>query len=142
MSMTRKQFLETVGKVAAGAAGLALVSAAGCGDDDGGDGTVTPDADTGGAPDADPNAPDASPPSCLDNGTTVTISANHGHTLTVSKADVTAGVDKTYDITGGALHSHSVTVTGAQFAMLAANTTVMVTSTVAGHTHSVTIACA
>jgi hypothetical protein len=81
--------------------------------------------------------------SCLDNGTNVTIGGNHGHALTVSKDDVAAGVDKTYDIMGASGHTHSVTVTAADFALLAGNTTVMVTSTSgAQHTHTCTIVCA
>lgn len=81
--------------------------------------------------------------SCLDNGTNVTIGGNHGHVLAVSKDDVAAGVDKTYDITGASAHMHSVTVTAADFALLAANTAVMVTSTSgAQHTHTCTIVCA
>lgn len=85
----------------------------------------------------------ASPASCLDNGTNVTIAGNHGHVLAVPKEDVAAGVDKTYDITGAAAHAHSVTVTAADFAMLAGNTSVMVTSSSgAAHTHLCTVVCA
>jgi hypothetical protein len=78
---------------------------------------------------------------------TADIAANHGHTLTVSAADVTAGVDKTYDIAGSAGHSHNVTITAANFATLkaTANASLMVTSTSGGttpHTHVVTITCA
>lgn len=71
------------------------------------------------------------------------ISANHGHELVVSEADVLAAADKTYDITGTSMHSHSVTITAAQFGMLAQGTSVMVTSTSGGnHTHTVTVTCA
>jgi hypothetical protein len=120
MSMTRKEFLGTL--IGAGAV------LAGCGGDDGGgglDGAVTRN--------------------CALNGTTATIDANHGHVLTVLKSDVTTGVDKTYDIMGTATHTHSVTVTAADFAKLQsnANGSVMVTSTSGGaHTHAVTIICA
>jgi hypothetical protein len=74
----------------------------------------------------------------------VTITANHGHVLIVSKADVMAGVDKTYDIMGTALHTHSVTITAAMFATLAANTAggVMTTSSVTLHSHPITVVCA
>jgi hypothetical protein len=121
MSMTRKEFLGTL--IGAGAV---LV---GCGGDDG-----------GGTPDSG-----GSQRNCALNGTTATIESNHGHTLMVLKADVTAGVEKTYDITGGSTHAHMVTVTAANFATLQsnANGSVMVTSTAGGgHTHSVTIVCA
>ena len=121
MSMTRKEFLGTM----LGAAGaLAL---AGCGGDDGG------------------GSADAAAKSCVMNGTTVSIDANHGHVLMVSKADVMAGVDKTYDIMGTAAHTHSVTVTAANFASLASspNMSIMVTSTVSSaHSHGITILCA
>lgn len=79
---------------------------------------------------------------CLVNGTSSSIAGNHGHTLTVSQADVSAGVDKTYSIQGGALHDHSVTITAAQFTTLQGNTSVTATSSVTGHTHVVTVSCA
>jgi hypothetical protein len=120
MSMTRKQFLGTM--IGAGAA-----LAAGCGGDDGGgtDSSVQRN--------------------CAANGTSVTIDANHGHVLMVTSADVAAGLDKTYDITGTAIHSHMVTVTGADFMRLQsnANASVMVTSTLgSAHMHTITILCA
>lgn len=121
MTMTRKEFLGSL--IGAGA----LLAA--CGGDDGGS---TPD--SGGTA-----------RNCALNGTTVTIENNHGHVLTVLKADVTAGVEKTYDITGTSGHAHMVTVTAANFATLQsnANATVMVTSTSGGgHTHGVMIICA
>lgn len=123
MSMTRKEFLEMV----IGGVGAALL--VGCGGDDGGGG--------GGA--------DAPGRSCTTNGTNVTIGSNHGHVLVVSAADVAAGTDKTYDIQGTSAHSHSVTVTAANFASLQSNPsmTVMLTSTSGGgHTHTITIMCA
>jgi hypothetical protein len=77
------------------------------------------------------------------NGTSVNIAGNHGHVLMVSKAEVTAAADKTYDITGTAAHSHSVTVTAANFATLASNQSVSLTSTSGGnHTHSILVMCA
>jgi len=80
---------------------------------------------------------------CLANGTNILIAGNHGHVLSVSKADVAAAADKTYDITGQAGHTHNVTVAAADFAKLTANSSVQVTSTTAsGHTHTVTITCA
>ena len=119
MKMTRRQFLGTVGATAAIAA---------CGGDDGG-------------------STDAAPAgrNCAMNGTTATIAGNHGHTITVTASDVTAGVDKTYDISGTGGHTHMVTVTAANFATLQsnANGSVMVTSTTGNaHTHTVTIICA
>jgi hypothetical protein len=82
-------------------------------------------------------------PTDCSNGTNVTIGANHGHELVVSAADVEAGADKTYDITGTSLHAHMVTLTAAHFATLASSGQVMVTSTTgSAHTHSVTVVCA
>ena len=80
--------------------------------------------------------------SCSMNGTVVTIAGNHGHVLVVSKADVAAGIDKTYNIQGVALHDHTVTVTAAQFAMLAANTSISTVSSPTVHTHGITVTCA
>jgi hypothetical protein len=123
MKITRRHFLGT---------SLATVALVGCGGggDDGG----------GGGQDAT-----ASAKSCTDNGTTTQISSNHGHVLTVSAADVSAGADKTYDIQGSAAHTHSVMVTAANFASLQSDPTssVMITSSPGGgHTHQITILCA
>ena len=79
---------------------------------------------------------------CSQNGTSVVIGTNHGHTLVVSKADVAAGVAKTYDIQGTSLHNHTVTITAAQFAMLAQDTSISTTSSNDGHAHSITVTCA
>ena len=80
---------------------------------------------------------------CVNNGTNTVIGTNHGHALMVDKADVVAGVDKTYDITGSSLHSHSVTLKAADFMMLAQNQQITLTSSMGGaHTHTVTVTCA
>ena len=71
------------------------------------------------------------------------ISSNHGHVLTVSQGDVTAAQDKTYDIRGRASHSHTVTLTAADFATLASGGTVTATSSLGGgHSHDVAVVCA
>ncbi|MCB9586727.1 MAG: hypothetical protein H6718_15105 [Polyangiaceae bacterium] len=76
-------------------------------------------------------------------GCGATISANHGHVLMVSQADVDAAADKTYDIMGGAGHTHSVTITAADFATLAGGGSITVTSTTgAAHMHTITVMCA
>lgn len=119
MKITRRQFLGTT---------MAAAALAACGDDGGGT-----------AADA------AGGRNCTTNGTSVTIGGNHGHVMTVSAADVTAGVDKTYDIMGTSAHTHSVTVTAANFTSLQTNPagSVMVTSTLgSGHTHTITVLCA
>jgi hypothetical protein len=116
MELTRRELFAVVASAA--------VVACGGGDDDG----------------ADPI--DAPPASCLNNGTRVTISSNHGHTLEIPMADVAAGTARTYDITGDGGHAHSVMITADQMAMLAANTAVTVTSSAGGgHTHTVNVSC-
>jgi len=83
-------------------------------------------------------------PDCLVNGAEASsISGNHGHSLTVSNADVNAALEKSYTIDGSANHSHSVTLTAANFATLSTNQQVILNSTTGnGHTHSVTVSCA
>lgn len=122
MKMTRKEFLGSV----IGAAGVAMLAA--CGGDD-----------------SSAGADAASQRSCTMNGTAVNIVGNHGHVLMVSKADIAAAADKTYDITGTSPHAHSVTVTAANFATLASNQSVSLNSTSGGspaHTHSILVMCA
>ena len=142
--MTRIQFLRSL--VGVGASVVGAIALVGCKDDDG---SSLPDAP--GAPDVDAAVPaiDAPPvrpdapalPSCSTN--IATIATNHGHAITVTAAEITAGVNKTYDIKGGSAHPHSVVVTAAMFTMLKAGMSVSATSSVgAGHTHVVMITCA
>jgi hypothetical protein len=124
MNLTRKEFLRSVVSGAAGAAGAALLVA--CGGGEGG------------------GSADAAERSCTTNGTTVSIDDNHGHTLSVPRADVMAGAQKVYNIEGGGGHPHNVTVTAAMFTMLQGNTAVTVNSAAGstdGHTHRITITC-
>ncbi len=141
MGITRIQFLRSVVGVSASViGGVALL---GCKDDDGSTIADAPPApiDAPKLVDAPVIQPDAPAATCAT--TTAAITANHGHTIMVTAADITAGVDKTYDITGGSGHMHAVTVNAAMFTMLKAGMTIMVTSTLgAGHTHAVTVACA
>jgi hypothetical protein len=70
------------------------------------------------------------------------IGTNHGHSMSLSAADVMAGVDKTYDIQGSSAHSHTVDISAEEFAGMTAGTVLSVTSsTDAGHAHEVTITC-
>ncbi|HUS27047.1 MAG TPA: hypothetical protein VMZ53_01010 [Kofleriaceae bacterium] len=111
--MTRRELIASL------ASGAALVA---CGGN-----SVTPDATA----------------SCTDRGTIPEIAQNHGHVLAITVEDIEAGVEKTYDIMGTSLHTHSVTITAEQFAMLRANQTITVTSTlVTAHSHSVVVKCA
>ncbi len=90
--------------------------------------------------DAGPPETDAGPAGCAAPG--ATIGTNHGHVLMVPPADVSAGTERTYDIRGTSGHTHSVTLTAANFATLAGGGTVMVTSSNgAAHTHAVTVVC-
>ncbi len=96
-------------------------------------------------PNPNPN-PNPNPSgNCLDNGTVSSIGANHGHTLTVSKEDVAAGTEKSYQLSPASTdnHIHNVTLTSTHFNSLKTNTQISVTSTSGGgHTHSVTVSCA
>lgn len=118
MSMTRNEFLRSVLGVGVGAATVALV--AGCGDD----GAATADA-----------------------GNTCTspanqIGTNHGHTLTITLADVDAAVAKTYDITGTAGHAHTLTITPQQFMQIKEGRTLNIESSNGlAHTHTITVMC-
>jgi hypothetical protein len=71
-----------------------------------------------------------------------TIAANHGHVLTIAQADLASTVDKTYDIQGGADHTHTVTFTAAMLASLKAGNSVTATTTTAvGHDHTINERC-
>jgi hypothetical protein len=151
--MTRREVLTASLSVAV------LGPTVGCGDppgntDAGATDSGTPDAGTpdSGTPDSgtpDAGAPDSGTPDAgtPDGGTartcTETIPFNHGHDLVLPYSDVEAGVEKTYDIQGVALHLHSVTLTSAHFAQLRNGQPVTVTSTVGDlHSHEVTVTCA
>lgn len=83
---------------------------------------------------------------CTANGTSIIIQNVHtpNHTLTVPAADVIAGTAKTYTLAdNGSGHTHSVTLTAGDFAMLQNNSGITEVSTLSnGHTHNVTVNCA
>jgi len=86
--------------------------------------------------------PTSNNPDCQANGTISDIGNNHGHSVTVSKADVIAGVRKLYNFTGGS-HSHMWVFTDDMFTILKGNGQVSnATSTIENHRHPVTISCA
>lgn len=134
--MNRKSFIQktSVGLMI----GIPAISLTACsGSDDGGNGNPNPDPDPD--PDPDPTG------NCLENGTDTSISANHGHNLTVSKEDVDAAEEKTYTLSEASTdqHIHEVTITQDQFNSLKSNTEITANSTSqGGHTHSVTVSCA
>ena len=87
--------------------------------------------------------PQGGNPDCLSNGTNSSIGGNHGHSISVPIADINAGVDKSYNISGSAGHAHNVAVTAANFDALRNNQPVEITSSSGdGHMHNVTIFCA
>ncbi len=81
---------------------------------------------------------------CSANGATASaISANHGHSLTVSRLDIDEAVEKSYSIQGISGHDHDITITANDFLTLQTNDAISVISTSGnGHTHSVTVSCA
>jgi hypothetical protein len=73
---------------------------------------------------------------------TASIGANHGHVVTLPAADVAAGAMRTYDVTGGT-HTHQVTISASQFAMMRDGAAVMImTTTFDAHEHTITFRCA
>jgi hypothetical protein len=67
------------------------------------------------------------------------ISGNHGHTAVITSAQLTAANAVQLNITGSATHPHTVEVTAAEVAQVAARQRVSKTSsTDDGHTHTVT----
>jgi hypothetical protein len=117
MTITRKQFLH------ASAGGTVLLLLKACGGSDDGDGSP--------------------PPAQACGATGAAIAGNHGHALSIARADLDSTTSKTYDITAAANHPHSVTFTPAQLQALKAGQSVTVTSTTdALHDHAVTASCA
>lgn len=124
---TRREVLFALGA-------LALLPACG-GDDD-----VVPPTD-GGRADTSTPVDSGGGGSCT--STTAAFVPSHGHALMVSAADIAAAVAKTYDVMGTSGHTHSVTLSGSDFARLASAGMVVVTSTnTAAHEHNVTVTCA
>ena len=120
--LSRKEFLRVaVGLVAATAVleACSSTSAAGTGGDSGAAGACKAD----GAKDGGINDP--------------------LHHLAVPAADIVAGTTKTYSIMGTQTHDHMVTLAAADFAKLAQDQKVTVSSTTAlGHTHTFDVVCA
>jgi hypothetical protein len=68
------------------------------------------------------------------------VSANHGHTATVTGAQITAGTDiAALDIRGMADHPHTISITAADFQTLKNRQPISKTSTTDNfHSHTVT----
>ncbi len=140
--LTRRELLTgTLG--IAGAVWLTACDGGGGGTDGGGGGADG----GGGGTDAGGGGTDAGPQACNSIGYEMTNRHPMGldHTIEVPLSDVMAGVDVTYDITGDSRHPHTVLVTAAHFAMIAAGTRVTITSSedmgVDLHSHDVTLFC-
>jgi hypothetical protein len=97
----------------------------------------------GGCSSSSSAAPPASGGNCKANGAADGGIDDPKHHLVVPAADVVAGVDKTYSIQGMQTHDHMVTITAAQFAQLAANTTLpmIVSTTTLAHNHIFSVVC-
>ncbi|MCB9596206.1 MAG: hypothetical protein H6719_26020 [Sandaracinaceae bacterium] len=104
------------------------------------------DAGPGGT-DAGPGDTDAGPQEC--NSIAYEMTNRHPvgtrHDIMVPLSDVMAAVDVTYDIQGASRHPHTVLVTAADFARIAAGERVTITSSedmgVDLHSHDVTLFC-
>jgi hypothetical protein len=114
--LDRRQFtLKTVLAVLSGV----TISISGCG---GSDSPTSPGGGGGGA-----------------GGATGSISANHGHTATITAAQLSAGTDIVLDISGSAGHPHTVALLGAEVMSIANRQRVSKSSsTNDAHNHTVT----
>ena len=95
----------------------------------------------GGSPPSAPSTPAPTPPPA-GGGTidkTGVVGSNHGHVAVITAAQLTAANVINLDIRGSSDHPHTVTLTAAEVASIAANTRVTKeSSTDAAHSHSVT----
>jgi hypothetical protein len=99
--------------------------------------TITISGCGGGSSPTTSTPPTTQPPAAGDK--TASISANHGHTATITGAQLTAGGDVTIQLTEGSGHTHSVGLTGAEVVQIRDNTRVAKESTSnSGHSHTVT----
>ena len=90
----------------------------------------------GGGSAGNPNSPSRSP----GDGAVGSVTANHGHVVSISNAQLTAGNEVTLDIRGSADHPHTVTLTPAQVMQIAAQQRVSVqSSTDDAHAHTVIV---
>ena len=86
------------------------------------------------------SSPTGSTPTPAPSGDKVgTISANHGHTVSITAAQLTAAGALDLELTTGNGHTHRVQLTAAEVGQIAGNTRVTKTSsTDGGHSHDVT----
>jgi hypothetical protein len=91
-----------------------------------------------GSSSSSPSGPSSNPPTA--NGDKIgDISNNHGHTATITAAQLSAGNAITVQLTLGSGHTHTLAVSADQIVAIAANQRVSgVSSTTSGHNHTVT----
>jgi hypothetical protein len=95
------------------------------------------------APAPAPSPPPAPPPPPAAPCSAFSFSLNHGHTLSIPRADLDSTVAKTYSIAGSAGHDHQVTLSPAQLQQLKSGGTVSVGSfSSTGHEHQMSGGCA
>jgi hypothetical protein len=151
MAMTRKDFLRLTFFVS-GAAAVGMLLP-GCSDDatgtssggggGGGDGGGGGKGDGGGGGGGRDAASEASADASTGFKCTQSITQNHGHTVTIAKADLDGTEAKTLSIIGTADHDHQITLEPQDLADLKAGISVKKTSTDGGtsHDHEVSIVC-
>lgn len=123
--MKRKEFIKRTALIAISGAPLVSIISS-CGGDDS---TTTPVDEL----------------SCIDNGTDVAISGNHGHALTISKDVVNKGGERVFSIQGSSQHNHLVTIKEEDFEILRNNSNAAIrveTTSDSGHVHTITVRCA
>jgi hypothetical protein len=93
----------------------------------------------GGGGGSSPTTPSNPTPSTGPGDRPGSISANHGHTVVITAAQLTAAAAVTLDLTVGDGHTHSVTLSAAEVTQVAGGTRVSKESTSdTGHSHTVT----
>jgi hypothetical protein len=112
--MDRRTFIKNAGVVSAWV-GVSVVFW-GCSDDD------------------DPSAPNPNPGDVVGR-----VGSNHGHSVAISGAQITAANAVTLTLSSGNGHNHTVALDGAQVGTIGAGNSVTATSSSnSGHTHLVT----
>ena len=70
------------------------------------------------------------------------ISANHGHAVFLTSADLAGTQQATFSIQGTSSHDHTITLTAAELSTLAGGGSVQVSSSEdVGHFHEVSVSC-
>jgi hypothetical protein len=86
-----------------------------------------------------PAGPSGPPAGGGGGGATATVSANHGHSATITSAEISAGAGVTLQIRGQADHPHTVALSGPEVVQIGAGGRVSKTSSNDdGHNHVVT----